>query len=74
MDAGHRRELRRRCPAALQHRISLLPGEIEVPDPYYGGPDGFEHVLDLLESGCQPLAQIAAARMAPTGPLDACWG
>ncbi len=74
MDAGHLRELRRRCPAALQHRISLLPGEIEVPDPYYGGPDGFEHVLDLLESGCQRLAQIAAARMARTGPLDACWG
>ena len=22
----------------------------DVPDPYYGGPDGFEHVLDLLES------------------------
>lgn len=21
----------------------------EVPDPYYGGPQGFEHVLDLLE-------------------------
>ena len=63
MDAGHLRELRRRCPAALQHRISLLPGEIEVPDPYYGGPDGFEHVLDLLESGCRRLAQTAAARL-----------
>ena len=24
----------------------------EVPDPYYGGPQGFEHVLDLLEDGC----------------------
>ena len=23
--------------------------EDEVPDPYYGGADGFEHVLDLLE-------------------------
>jgi len=22
----------------------------EVPDPYYGGPDGFEHVLDLVEA------------------------
>lgn len=24
-----------------------------VPDPYYGGPDGFEKVLDLLEDGCR---------------------
>lgn len=27
-------------------------GYSEVPDPYYGGPDGFELVLDLLEDGC----------------------
>ena len=27
----------------------------EVPDPYYGGPDGFEHVLDILEDACNGL-------------------
>ncbi|MBW7887483.1 MAG: low molecular weight phosphotyrosine protein phosphatase [Bacteroidetes bacterium] len=27
----------------------------EVPDPYYGGPDGFEHVLDILEDACSGL-------------------
>ena len=27
----------------------------EVPDPYYGGPEGFEKVLDLLEDGCENL-------------------
>jgi len=64
MDAAHLRELRRRCPAALQHKISLLPGDIEIPDPYYGGPDGFDRVLDLLESGCERLAQIAVSRLA----------
>lgn len=26
-----------------------------VPDPYYGGPDGFEQVLDLLEDACAGL-------------------
>jgi len=26
--------------------------EREVPDPYYGGTEGFEKVLDLLEDGC----------------------
>ena len=27
----------------------------EVPDPYYGGSDGFELVLDLLEDSCEGL-------------------
>lgn len=26
-----------------------------VPDPYYGGPEGFERVLDILEDGCEGL-------------------
>ncbi len=26
--------------------------ETEVPDPYYGGDEGFETVLDLVENGC----------------------
>ena len=26
-----------------------------VPDPYYGGAEGFEHVLDLLEDACAGL-------------------
>jgi protein-tyrosine phosphatase len=29
----------------------------EVPDPYYGPPEGFDHVLDLLEDACSTLAQ-----------------
>ena len=31
--------------------LELLPNqiEIEVPDPYYGGQEGFEHVFDLLD-------------------------
>lgn len=28
-----------------------------VPDPYYGGPSGFELVLDLLEDACEGLLQ-----------------
>ena len=45
----------------------------EVPDPYYGGPDGFETVLDLLEAGA--LALIGelrrAASSSPTPPQGA---
>lgn len=29
----------------------------EVPDPYYGGADGFELVLDLLEDACEGLLE-----------------
>lgn len=27
-------------------------GALDVPDPYYGGDEGFEEVLDILERGC----------------------
>jgi len=30
-------------------------GTDEVPDPYYGGQEGFEHVLDLCEAGARGL-------------------
>ena len=31
--------------------------ECEVPDPYYGGEQGFEHVLDMVEDAAQGLLQ-----------------
>ena len=31
--------------------------EDEVPDPYYGGPNGFEHVLDMIEDAAQGLLE-----------------
>lgn len=35
--------------------------EAEVPDPYYGGPEGFNQVIDLLQDACQGLlAQLRA--------------
>jgi protein-tyrosine phosphatase len=34
----------------------LPPGSpLDVPDPYYGGGDGFERVLDMLEEACPRL-------------------
>ncbi|KAG8387522.1 hypothetical protein BUALT_Bualt02G0029800 [Buddleja alternifolia] len=35
--------------------------ETEVPDPYYGGPQGFEKVLDLLEDACASLLENIVA-------------
>ncbi len=44
-----------------QHKLSLMTDYSqtmdvsEVPDPYYNGPEGFEHVLDILEDTCAGL-------------------
>ena len=36
--------------------------ETDVPDPYYGGEAGFEHVLDLLEDSCSTLLDKLSAQ------------
>ena len=49
------------CPPDQRHRLKLLmdyaPGKHGrlVPDPYYGGPEDFEQVLDLVEVACDGL-------------------
>ncbi|NNJ14458.1 low molecular weight phosphotyrosine protein phosphatase [Pseudomonas putida CSV86] len=35
----------------------------EVPDPYYGGEQGFEHVLDLIEAACRELVSELKGRL-----------
>lgn len=43
--------------APLRLFSEFLPegSPVDVPDPYYGGPDGFDRVLDLVEEGCANL-------------------
>lgn len=36
---------------------SLDTAELDVPDPYYGGPGGFDHVFDLVQAACQGLLE-----------------
>jgi len=61
MDRENLSALQREAPAALRHRVRLFlefapDADIsEVPDPYYGGVNGFEHVLDLVEAASQGL-------------------
>jgi protein-tyrosine phosphatase len=63
MDRQNFAALRRGAPAAAHDRIRLFlefapdAGETEVPDPYYGGPNGFEEVLDLVEAAARGLLQ-----------------
>ncbi len=60
MDQRNLNDLKSRSPASAQDKIKLFlehgtSSETEVPDPYYGGPDGFEHVLDLIEGASDGL-------------------
>ncbi len=60
MDHANVRDLKRKCPEELQHKISLFMSHCdsefdEVPDPYYSGMKGFELVLDLIEKAADGL-------------------
>jgi protein-tyrosine phosphatase len=63
MDRQNLEALQRRAPAATRDRIRLFlefapdADATEVPDPYYGGANGFEHVLDLVEAAALGLLQ-----------------
>ncbi len=54
----HRHKVRLFCEFCSEHEVK------EVPDPYYGGPEGFDQVLDLLEDGCANLVEHVRSRMA----------
>ncbi|NCS66256.1 MAG: phosphotyrosine protein phosphatase [Hydrogenophilales bacterium CG03_land_8_20_14_0_80_62_28] len=61
MDRDNLNDLSRRCPDRYQHKLALFltysaqyQGQ-EVPDPYYGGPGGFDRVLDMVEDGARGL-------------------
>lgn len=72
MDSGHARELRALAPdltAAEKVRLlreydpdAVAAGDTDVPDPYYGGPDGFEYVLDVVDRGARGLLEEAGGR------------
>ena len=59
MDHGHLRQLRAMAPSDASAQLALFldasnswKGD-DVPDPYYGGPDGFEQVLDMVEDAAR---------------------
>jgi len=55
MDRGHLRLLERVCPSHLKSKLRPFLPDADVPDPYYGGPEGFEQVLDMIEEACRGL-------------------
>jgi len=61
MDSDNESDLRSVCPAGYEHRIhrflTFAPSsaEADVPDPYYGGSNGFDKVLNLVENAADGL-------------------
>jgi len=69
MDEINLHALVRLCPPQHTHKLKLfmefsaIAGSREVPDPYYGGPKGFERVLDMVEQAAQGLLRHLRARI-----------
>ena len=63
MDRANREELLRLARGAQDRaKVRLLrsfdpaaPADAEVPDPYFGGPRGFDEVFDICEAACRGL-------------------
>ena len=62
MDKDNLAILKQQCPPQYRHKLGLLmqhsekfPERKEVPDPYFGGRQGFEEVLDMVEEAGQEL-------------------
>lgn len=69
MDNDNHAILTSMCPAGNDECLSLFldfaaqRAESEVPDPYYGGPQGFEHVFDLVEDASRGLLEDIRKRL-----------
>lgn len=63
MDRGHARALADMLPVGSGCEVRLLltydplAVGLDVPDPYYGGPSGFDDVLAMIERACRGLLE-----------------
>lgn len=81
MDRYNFRDLRAIAPSdEAEVKVRMLrefdpmstPDDFDVPDPYNGGPDGFDHVIDLVQAACRGLLdEILAGREPAAGPAPA---
>jgi protein-tyrosine phosphatase len=61
MDTQNKRDLVRLCPSkkdiviCIREYDKLSNGDLDVPDPYFGGSEGFEIVYQMLERSCNKL-------------------
>jgi len=75
MDWENLADMRALAPhAAAEGKLRLLrefdplaveAGDLDVPDPYFGGEDGFEEVLDMTERACDGLIEQIRGKREP---------
>jgi protein-tyrosine phosphatase len=69
MDWDNRALLEERCPAQHLHKVRGLAEFLQtsqasvIPDPYYGGDQGFEQVLDLIEEASEGLMKFTIQKV-----------
>ncbi len=69
MDDGHHHDMLRRATRGQRDKVRMFMEAAAghpappVPDPYYGGPDGFESVLDMIEEGARAWLRQLEARL-----------
>lgn len=69
MDHDNHSSLSTICPTEHSHKLKLLLdyapqlSESEVPDPYYGGASGFEHVYQLIDAAADGLLADIESRI-----------
>ncbi len=72
MDGKNLQALRWLVPEGQEGKLARLRsfdpasrgGDLDIPDPYYGGPDGFDEVITLIEAGCAGLLDQVRSRLA----------
>ena len=76
MDDDNLRVLQKIAPAAATATVELLMchatrhgTQRDVPDPYYGAPQGFEQVIDMVEDACDGLLRTVAANLDAPKPM-----
>lgn len=68
LDTSHLDFMRQLCPAEYRYKLMRLldlnpqSAGHDVPDPYYGGPADFEHVIDVVEAAIRALLANAPPR------------
>ena len=60
MDRENLHNLQRACPQEHRDKVRMMrgwdpAGEGDVPDPYYGGPRGFDTVYEIVDRSCRAL-------------------
>ena len=70
LDRSNLADLREMAPPEHRDKVRLLlsfdpsDGTTDVPDPYYGGPEGFDHALALIEGACRGVLDHVTAQPA----------